>query len=177
MRPCGFHRSVDDRREEIEATFQRIRRPLQWPMEAFRLRKVDDAPFVGYRFTRVRGRAVAGFAFGFCLGNGHIPVDGEPPEAVAYAFVRPAGSVLHEALVRRRGSAFRRLVRAGEAEGLSFEFFRDEEIAAVRRRSMRAVPPELFPLAAADFFMLTYRPLRSSGFLDRVREATTRPGP
>lgn len=177
MAPRRMPRPMDGRRPEIEETFRRIRRPLRWPMEAFRRRKVDNASFVGYRFSRVRGRAVAGFTFGFGLSDGSLPIEVDPPEAVAYAFVRPVGSSLHEALVRRRDSPVRRLVRAGAKEGLPFDFRPNEEIAALRHRPLRIVPPELFPLAASDFFMLTYRPLRASGFIEGVVAATSRPGP
>jgi hypothetical protein len=162
--------------QDIEETFRRIRRPLQWPMESFRRRKVGSASFVGYRFSRVRRRSEAGFAFGFLLRDGALPIGADPPEVVAYAFVKPVGSALHDALVRRQGSPVRRLVRAGAAEPLPFEFDPASEIAAVRHRSLRSIPPELFPLVASDFFMLTYRPMRKSAFIDRLRKATTRPG-
>lgn len=165
-----------DSTREIEETFRRIRRPLQWPMEAFRRRKVQSASFVGYRFSRVRGTATAGFAFGFLLRDGGLPIQAEPPEIVAYAFVRPRGSALHGRLVRRPRSPVRRLVGAAAADGLPFRFDPREEAAAIRHRSLRAIPPELFPLVASDFFMLTYRPVRASGFIERVRDATTRPG-
>jgi hypothetical protein len=167
---------VPDPTREIEETFRRIRRPLQWPMEAFRRRKVHTASFIGYRFSRVRRRAEAGFAFGFLLRDGGLPIHAEPPEVVAYAFVRPGGSALHEALVRRAGSPVRRLVRAAAREDLSFAFDPEGEMPAIRHRSLRSVPPELFPLVASDFFMLTYRPMRASEFIERVRKATTRPG-
>jgi len=167
----------EDRTAEIADTFERIRRPLQWPMENFRRTKVSTSGFAGYRFSRVRRTAVAGFAFGFAMKEGAIPGPLEPPEAVAYAFVRPRRSGLHEVLVRHRGSAVRRLVAASRMMGFPFEPHLEEEVAAVRHRSLRLVPREIFPLVASDFFMLCYQPIRSSTFLERVTKATTRPGP
>lgn len=177
MVPTSFPRPVDDWDEAIEATFRRIHRPLRWPMETFRRRKVSAKGFVGYRFSRVRRSAVAGFGLGFLLNDGALGIAADPPETVAYAFVRPVRSSLYADLVSRPRSAVRRLVRAAEAQGVPFEFRAGEEIAAIRHRSLPNPPPEIFVLAASDFFMLTYHPLRSSGFLEAVRKATTRAGP
>ena len=165
---------MDDRTAEIRATFDRIRRPLQWPMEDFRRRKVATRGFTGYEFTRTRGNAVAGFAVGFVLRDDVLPIDLSPPEAVAYVFVRPVGSALHRDFVVRPRSAVRRMVRESETQDLPYTFRRDSEIAAVRHRSMRAVPSELFPLVASDFFLMSYRPFWASGFLERVRRPTRR---
>ncbi len=168
---------ADDRRAEMATTFERIKRPLQWPMENFRRTKVSTAGFVGYRFSRVRRNAVAGFAFGFALKDGAVPGVPEPPAVVAYAFVKPVDSELRGDLVARQGSAVRRLVSASRTMGFPFEFHPDEEMAAVRHRSLRRVPREIFVLVASDFFMLCYQPIRASTFLERVRKSTTRPGP
>lgn len=170
--------SVDTKRsKDIEATFRRIRRPLQWPMQNFRRRRVSTPAFVGYRFSRVKRDSVAGFAFGFALRQGALPGIREPPEVVAYAFVEPAGSALHEDLVARRGSAVRALVARSKAMGFPFEFHRDADVAAIRHRSLARLPPELFVLVASDFFMISQGPMREGGFLDTVAKATTRPGP
>ena len=146
-------------------------------MESFRRTRVSTRGFVGYRISRIRRTAVAGFAVGFALREDSLPIDAEPPEAVAYAFVEPVGSALYEALVTRSGSAVRRLVRAGARRGLPFEFRPGASIAAIRHRSLRRPPPEIFVLSAADFFLDSFDPLRSSGFLEAVREATSRPAP
>jgi hypothetical protein len=166
----------DDRAAEIAATFQRIRRPLRWPMENFARTKIANRGFVGYRFSRVVGRASAGFSFGFALRNGSIPGVREPPEVVAHAFARPVGAALHRRLTARADSAARRLVASGRRMGFPFEFFPDEETVAVRHRSMARVPSEVFVLVASDFLMLSYAPLRASRFLERVTKATSRPG-
>ena len=100
----------------------------------------------------------------------------EPPEAVAYAFVRPVGSSLYRRLVTRQLSAVRKLVEAGNGLGFPFEWHEGEEIPAIRHRSLARVPPEIFVLAASDFFMIAQGPMRTGGFLDRVRRATRRPG-
>ena len=100
----------------------------------------------------------------------------EPPEVVAYAFVDPEGSTLHRTLVEGRASAVRRLVTSSDRMGFPFAFHSDGPVAAVRHRSMRRVPKEIFVLVASDFLMLSYNPLRSAGFLERVTKATTRPG-
>lgn len=162
--------------KEIAETFQRIRRPLQWPMESFRRRRTTRKGFVGYTFSRADGRARAGFAFGFVLTAGEFSGVTEPPEAIAYAFVRPVSSALYQRLVTRKQSAVRRLVEAGNGLGFPFEWHDGEEIPAIRHRSLARVPPEIFVLAASDFFMIAQGPMRTGGFLDRVRRATRRPG-
>jgi hypothetical protein len=166
----------EDRAPEIAATFERIRRPLQWPMENFRRRRISNRTFVGYRFSRVRRNAQAGFAFGFVLGGDAVAGVEEPPEVVAYAFVEPEGSALRRTLVDGRASAVRRLVTSSQRMGFPFEFHSDGAVVAVRHRSMRHVPKEIFVLVASDFLMLSYSPLRAAGFLERVTKATTRPG-
>ena len=166
--------SVDDRGAEIRATFERIRRPLQWPMEDFDRRRVRTARFDGFRFSRSKRKAVAGFAVGFALREDVLPVTLEPPEAVAYLFARPTGSALHRDFVLRAGSPVRRLVRESEREGLPYELRPRDEIVAFRHRSLGTVPPELFPLVASDFFLLSYRPFWASGFLERIRRPRRR---
>ena len=165
-----------DRRVEIAATFERIRRPLRWPMENFARAHVANRHFVGYRFSRVRRNSIAGFSFGFALRTDSLPGVTEVPEVVAYAFVRPARSVLHRDLVERPNSAVRRLASMSRRMGFPFEVHAEGEIAAIRHRSMRPVPRELFVLVASDFLMLCYQPLRAAGFLERMRKATTGPG-
>ncbi len=166
-----------DRSRDIRATFERIQRPLRWPLADFRRRKFATAGLVGYRFSRARGRAEAGFVYGFALREGAAPGVRAPPEAVAYAFVRPVGSTLYDELVTRPRSPVRRLIADSRFLGYPFEFHPGEEIAAVRHRSFARVPSELFVLGAADFFMIAQQPLRVGGFMDRVKRATPRRGP
>ena len=71
-----------DRSAEIAATFERIRRPLRWPMENFRRKHIANRQFVGYRFSRVRRLSAAGFSFGFALRNDSLPGIIEAPEVV-----------------------------------------------------------------------------------------------
>ena len=169
--------SVDtDRSAAIAATFERIQRPLRWPLEDFRRRKFATAALVGFRFSRTRGSAEAGFVYGFALKAEAVPGVREPPEAVAFAFVRPVGSALFRDLVTRPRSPVRRLVADSRSLGHPFEFHPDGEIVAVRHRSFARLPPELFPFAAADFFMIAQQPLRVGGFMDRVKKATSRRG-
>ncbi len=166
----------EDRSGEIAATFERIRRPLRWPMENFRRKHVANRQFVGYRFSRVRRHSVAGFSFGFALRNDSLPGIIEAPEVVGYAFVEPANSALHRDLVERPDGAVHRLASLSRRMGCPFEFHADGAVAAVRHRSVRLVPNELFALVASDFLMLCYQPLRAAGFLERVTKATTGPG-
>ena len=174
----GFAALVDrDYAPEIAATFERIARPLRWPMEDFRRRKVRSPSFVGYRFSRVRRAASAGFAYGFALAPDDDLGIRAPPEAMIVASVRPVGSALYQELVTRPGSATRRLAASGRSMGYPFDLHLGEEAAAVRHRSFARHPPELFVIAAADFFMIAQRPLRVGGFVERVRKATTKPGP
>ncbi len=163
--------------EEIEAAFQRIHRPLRWPLGDYRRRKVLQAGFTGYVFSRVRGKAVAGFAYGFALRRGALPGIAEPPEAVAYVFVRPVASTLYGDLVTRPRSAVRRLIADGRELDYPFEFHPGEEVVAVRHRSFSRVPRDLFALSTADFFMIAQRPLQTGGFIRRVTKATERRGP
>jgi hypothetical protein len=165
----------EDRAPEISATFERIRRPLQWPMENFARRRVSNRGFVGYRFYRTRRNAKAGFSFGFALRDDVLPGVPEPPEVVAYAFVEPIDSALYKTLAARPDGAVRRLVGASRRMGFQFESYPRQAIVAVRHRSMRRVPKEIFVLVASDFLMLCYQPLRASGFLERVTKATSRP--
>ena len=165
-----------DRSEEIRDTFERIQGPLRWPLGDFRRRKIATARLVGFQFYRTRGSATAGFVYGFALKPAAVPGVVEPPEAVAYAFVRPVGSDLFEELVTRPRSPVRRLVAGSRSLGYPFEFHPDGEVVAVRHRSFARHPPELFVLGAADFFMVAQQPLRVGGFMDRVKRATTRPG-
>ena len=167
---------IENRAAEIAATFDRIRRPLQWPMENFHRRRVSNRRFVGYEFSRIRRTARAGFAFGFALRDDAVAGVERPPEVVAFAFVEPEGCALHRKLVRGQASAVRRLVTASRRMGFPFEFQSDGPVVAVRHRSLRGVPQEIFVLVASDFLMLSYNPLRGAKFLERVTKATTRPG-
>src|SRR3989442_3997119 len=105
---------------EIAATSDRIRRPLRWRMEIFRRKHAANRQFVGYRFSRVRRQSVAGFSFGFALGNDSLPGITEAPEVVGYAFVEPANSALHRDLVERPNSAVHRLASMSPRIGCPF---------------------------------------------------------
>jgi hypothetical protein len=166
----------DNRAAEIAATFRRIQRPLRWPMTDFSRTRIANRGFVGFRFSRLQGRAAAGFSFGFVLRDDAVPGVNDPPEVVAYAFARPVPSSLHTRLTARADAAGRRLIASGRKMGFRFEFFPEDETFAVRHRSLARVPREIFVLVASDFFMLSYAPLRASRFLERVKRATSRPG-
>lgn len=145
-------------------------------MERFQRRRVSNRRFIGYRFSRARRNARAGFSFGFALGPDAVPGLEEPPEVVAFAFVEPVGTPLHRSLVSRKESPVRRLVASSRRMGFPFEFHPEGPVAAVRHRSLARVPKEIFVLVASDFLMLCYQPLRASGFLERVTKATDRKG-
>lgn len=165
-----------DRAREIRATFQRIQGPLRWPLEQFRRARIDRGGVDGYRFSRVSGDATAGFFYGFALKADALPGIREPPEAVAYVFAEPMGSPLHNTLVRRRGSPVRQLVERGRGLGYPFELHADQAIAAIRHRSVRRLPPELFVLVSSDFFMNTQTALRYR-LPESIVKATRRKGP
>ena len=166
-----------DRGQDLQAAFERIHRPLRWPLADYRRRKVARAGFTGYLFSRVRGDAVAGFAYGFALRPDALPGIREPPEATVYVFVRPAGSALHRDLVTAPRSPVRRLVADSRTLPHPFEFHPEGDIVAVRHRPLGRLPRELFVLSAADFFMVTQGPLQTGGFVRRVTAATERRGP
>jgi len=178
MRGAGFAVSMESgRSQDIRDTFERIERPLRWPLGDFRRRKFETSGEIGFRFSRVRGSSEAGFVYGFALRVEALPGVREPPEAVAYAFVRPVGSDLFGDLVSRPRSPVRRLVADSRSLGYPFEFHPNGEVVAVRHRSFARLPSELFVLGAADFFMIAQQPLRVGGFMDRVKKATTRKTP
>src|SRR3989475_5868225 len=145
-------------------------------MENFRRRYISNKGFVGYRFSRIRRNAHAGFSFGFALREGLYPGIREPPEVVACAFVEPRESTLHEALVTRKASAVRRLAATSRGMGFPFELDPDAAVAAVRHRSVRRVPQENFVFAASDFLMPFYPPNPASGIFQRGTRGTTRAG-
>src|SRR5256712_4248916 len=155
----------DDRKAEIEATFKRIHRPLRWPMENFRRRYISNKGFVGYRFSRIRRKAHAGFSFGFALREGLYPGIREPPEVVACAFVEPRESTLHEALVTRKASAVRRLAATSRGMGFPFELDPDAAVAAVRHRSVRRGAQENFVFLAFGFPFLFFPTIPAAGLL------------
>ena len=145
-------------------------------MANFRRRRISNKSFVGYQFSRSRRNARAGFCFGFALRKDALPGIGDPPEVVAYAFVEPKESALHDVLVSRQGSPVRRLAAMSRRMGFPFDLHPENDIAVVRHRSVRRVPKEIFVFVASDFLMLCYHPIRASGFLERVTKATTKPG-
>src|SRR5256712_12951953 len=161
---------------ETAAPSDRIRGPLRGTVENFRRKHFANRQFVGYRFSRVRRHSAAGFNFGFALRNDSLPGIIEAPEVVGYAFVEPANSALHRDLVERGNGAVHRLASMSRRMGCPFELHADGAVAAVRHRSVRAVPDELFALVASDFLLPCYQPLRAAGFLERVTKATTGPG-
>src|SRR5438094_8802253 len=114
-----------DRSAEIAATFERIRRPLRWPMENFLRKHIANRQFVGYRFSRVRRPSAAGFSFGFALRNDSLPGIIEAPEGVGYAFVEPANSALHPDLVQPRNGAVHRLPSISRRMGCPVELQSD----------------------------------------------------
>ena len=61
--------------------------------------------------------------------------------------------------------------------GIPMEFHPDSEVVAIRHRSVARLPPELFVLAGADFFVAAMGPLRTARFLEKVVKATSGPGP
>lgn len=166
-----------DRTGEIARTFERIHRPLRWPLAEYSRRKVARAGFTGYVFTRSRGTAGAGFAHGFALREDSFPGITSPPEAVSYVFVRPVSSALYRDLVTRPRSPVRRLVADSRSLPNPFEFHPGAEVVVMRHRSFARIPPELFVLTAADFFMLSQQPLVTGGFVGRVTATTERRGP
>ncbi len=166
-----------DRTDEIRATFQRIQRPLRRSLGDFRRRRVENLRFQGYTFSRVHGREVAGIAYGFALRSDVLPGIREPPEAVVHVFVRPIESDLHARLVDRPRGVVRRLVQESLGLVCPFELYADLEAVAVRHRTVGRLPPELFVLSAADFFMDGQRPVQASGLLRRIAAMTRRPGP
>src|SRR2546425_7034239 len=166
----------DDRMAEIEATFKRIHRPLRWPMENFRRRYISNKGFVGYRFSRIRRNAYAGFSFGFALREDLYPGIREPPEVVAYAFVEPRESTLHEALVTRKASAVRRLAATSRGMGFPFELDPDAAVAAVRHRSVRRGAQGIFVFVASGLLMLFFQTVPAAGFFERGARGPTRAG-
>ena len=165
-----------DRTEDVQAVFERIHRPLRWPLADYRRRKISGKGFTGFVFSRGKGDASAGFAYGFALEPDALPGIREPPEVAVHVFVKPVGSDLHRELVTRPRSPVRRLVADSRSLPHPFEFHPEGEVVAVRHRPVGRLPRELFVLGSADFFMTTQGPLQTRGFVRRVTEATERRG-
>src|SRR5256712_10642479 len=142
-------------------------------MENFRRRYISNKGFVGYRFSRIRRNAQAGFSFGFALREGLYPGIREPPEVVAYAFVEPRESTLHEALVTRKASAVRRLAATSRGMGFPFELDPDAAVAAGGHRAVRRGARENFPFFGSGFLKVYLPTISPSRLCDTGCEQPT----
>src|SRR2546422_1048476 len=128
----------DDRMAEIEATFKRIHRPLRWPMENFRRRYISNKGFVGYRFSRIRRNAHAGFDFGRLADSGveALPKGETERETRVRVAPDPGEPISHETLVRDVPAA-KILHRPSERSMNPFERRLDFRLPVVVQRESR----------------------------------------
>jgi len=126
--------------------------------------------FWGYAFARGSGRGQVGFLVGFLVGApklaAKVPVALHLPECAIGAFARPAGSRLHQRLVRRPGSAFRRgfeRLSKYSARRPRFEFYENDWRAILRHVPLGAFPPGEEEKYARNFFIESLALLVRSG--------------
>lgn len=130
----------------------------------------------GYFFEPEGSRGERGFFAGFLTGRSRDARDSsflrlQPPECAVFAFVSPATSPLHEHLVRRQGSLFRRsyeLLTKYTARRPRFEFHERAGPALVRHAPLAEFPPRQREKYARSFFMEALALLVRSGLPDAL---------
>lgn len=103
----------------------------------------------------------------------------EPPECMVFARINPAGSSLHERLVKQQGSLVRRIfeyIRWLTHRPPRFVFHEAEAAAMARHASMAAWPPERRQHLSRNFFIETLAWLVRSGLVRKLaQEASANP--
>lgn len=153
----------------LRAAMDRMQIPLRRIRQNFQTRFDTHRGFFGRRFWReVDGAQVGGFLGFLTDARGWEHIEPRIPEAIVFAFVRPAGHPLHRRLVVRKNSFFEGVARKSASEQVRFDLYRDREDALVRHRSMEGRPDEILVLSACDFFMTSFRAFWASNFMDRM---------
>jgi hypothetical protein len=114
----------------------------------------------------------AGFFVGYLVGSaGFEFLAPQPPECLAYVFVRPAESEPHRALVVESGSLVRRTfdyIRLLTHRPPRFAFYEADCAAMVRHRPMLDWPLEKYKHLSRNFFIETLAWLVRSGVVRRL---------
>ena len=122
------------------------------------------------------GRQRSGTALGFFVGylvaaDDFAFLAPEPPECLAFVYLRPLGGFLHRRLVRRPQSLLRRTfdyIRWLTHRPPRFVFYSDQLPAMVRRFSMRGWPRAKYEHFSRNFFTETLAWLVRSGLVERL---------
>lgn len=143
---------------------------------------IADASAVSKRGTegrvpqhRSRDEQSVGFFVGYLLERAgeYSFLKPEPPECAIFAWVSPAGSPLHERLVKQQGSLVRKVfeyIRWLTHRPPRFVFHEGEAAAMARHASMAAWPPEKREHLSRNFFIETLAWLVRSGLVRKLAE-------
>ncbi|MGH9862923.1 MAG: hypothetical protein ACRD35_05805 [Candidatus Acidiferrales bacterium] len=139
------------------------------------IRAEQRSGFWGYAFTPGGRRRQVGFLVGFLIGEPKLAartrVAVHLPECAVGAFVRPAGSRLHQRLVRQKASPFRRgfeRLSKYSARRPRFEFYENDWRAILRHVPLAAFPPGEEEKYARNFFIESLALLVRSGLPDAL---------
>jgi hypothetical protein len=171
MEQRGAQRGADLR--PLRAAMDRMHKPLRSVRDEFATRTQRGGGLYGLVWWRNVGTAKVGGFFGFITdprGWEHLEPAPVPPEAIVFAFVRPADHPLHRRLVARKGSLFEKVARDSRSEAVPFDLYRDRAEALVRHRTMRGRPDEILVLTSCDFFSSARRAFFASDFLTEIRK-------
>jgi hypothetical protein len=158
-------------------------------LRGYRARAQSAGPLRGFWFTcnpakRSRAGKIiptkktdVGFFAGYLLAESEkYDLRAQPPEALVFAFVQPAGGALHTRLVADEGSLLRRTfnyIRWLTHRPPRFEFHDAGPMALVRHISMCDWPPAQREHLARNFFIETLAWLVRSGLVRKLQEAST----
>ncbi|HKF50722.1 MAG TPA: hypothetical protein VKB26_00295 [Candidatus Acidoferrales bacterium] len=143
---------------------------------------IADSPAVSKRSsaspasgTTMNREQTAGFFVGYLLDGAdeYSFLKPEPPECIIFAWVSPAGSMLHERLVKQPGSLVRKVfeyIRWLTHRPPRFVFHEAEAAAMARHASMAAWSPEKRQHLSRNFFIETLAWLVRSGLVRKLRE-------
>lgn len=143
---------------------------------------IADASAVSERNTsdrasqrNAKNNESVGFFVGYLLDGapGYSFLKPEPPECVVFAWVSPAGSPLHERLVKQPGSLVRKIfeyIRWLTHRPPRFVFHEAEAGAMARHASMAAWPPEKRQHLSRNFFIETLAWLVRSGLVRKLAD-------
>ncbi len=155
--------------------------PIVWIRElaapylrGYRARAERGGGLRGYWFEAPRGRDATrrGFFVGYLVAETDFEfLQPQPPECLVFAFVAPAGGVLHGRLVRAPESLLRKTfayIRWLTHRLPRFVFFDNQLPAMLRHRSMRDWPPEKYEHLSKNFFIETCAWLVRSGLVRKL---------
>lgn len=144
--------------KEFRAALERLRGPLAFLARGTESRWIRSGGLFGRRFFLRAGREEAGFFIGFATAPRGLPnIRTEAPEAVVFAYARPAKGALHRALVKEGRGALWKAARRSKREHLALEFHPNRAVCLVAHRSVRGMPPGLVEFVGSDYFLHAFR--------------------